>query len=372
MVVMRVRRGGPPIPSETPSTGNVRDTPSPLDADPLENPFGRPPDPSFQHPIAAAPVSLRGADPFDVEAKRPARALNPDDDLFRGIAPANNWQGAARPDHAPAPSQAIPSPRVSSAVVPGEIDFDALIGELRLPGSTPPPPVSPPPRVPVAPPPAEAPAPSPAARAPEVAAGAARPAARADARAAFTAFLEGAGVIGQRIDDSDPEAALRAAGKIFRAMAEGLREVLISRAAIKSEMRVAQTMIRARGNNALKFAVTADDAVGSLLTPGRPGYMDPLAATQEAFADIKSHELAVMAGVQTALLALLRRFDPNALEERLSKSRLESMLPGARKARYWDAFRLTYDDISREAEDDFQAVFGRSFAEAYMAQTRKD
>jgi len=100
--------------------------------------------------------------------------------------------------------------------------------------------------------------------------------------------------------------------------------------------------------------------------------MDPLAATQEAFADIKSHELAVMAGVQTALLALLRRFDPNALEERLSKSRLESMLPGARKARYWDAFRLTYGDISREAEDDFQTVFGRSFAEAYLAQTRKD
>ena len=354
------------------STGNVRDTPSPLDADPLENPFGRPPDPSFQHPIAAVPVNLRGADPFDLEMKRPIRALNPDDDLFRGVAPASNWQGAARPDHAPAPSQAIPPPRVSSAAVPGEIDFDALIGELKLPGAAPAPSASSPTRVPIAPPSAEVPAAAPAAHAPEIAAGVPRSPTQVDARAAFTAFLEGAGVLGQRIDDSDPEAALRAAGKIFRAMAEGLREVLISRAAIKSEMRVAQTMIRARGNNALKFAVTADDAVGSLLTPGRPGYMDPLAATQEAFADIKSHELAVMAGVQTALLALLRRFDPNALEERLSKSRLESMLPGARKARYWDAFRLTYGDISREAEDDFQTVFGRSFAEAYLAQTRKD
>jgi len=39
---------------------------------------------------------------------------------------------------------------------------------------------------------------------------------------------------------------------------------------------------------------------------------------------------------------------------------------------FWDLFRQTYADISREAEDDFQAVFGRSFAKAYAAQTRKD
>jgi type VI secretion system FHA domain protein len=154
-------------------------------------------------------------------------------------------------------------------------------------------------------------------------------------------------------------------------MAEGLREILMSRAAIKGEFRITQTMISARGNNALKFAVTGDDAVASLLAPSRPGYMDPLAAAQEACADIKSHELAVMAGVQAALKALLRRFDPDALEERLGTSRLDAMVPGARKSRCWDAFRLTYAEIAREAEDDFQAAFGRAFAEAYKAQARK-
>ncbi len=136
-------------------------------------------------------------------------------------------------------------------------------------------------------------------------------------------------------------------------------------------MRVTQTMIRARGNNGLKFSATPDDAVLSLLTPKRPGYMAPLAATREAFSDIKSHELAVVAGMQTALLALLRRFDPSTLEERLIKGRLDAVLPGARKARYWDAFCLTYGEISREAEDDFQSVFGRSFAEAYKSLTTK-
>ena len=188
----------------------------------------------------------------------------------------------------------------------------------------------------------------------------------------FAAFLDGAGVRGQRIDDSDPEAALRAAGQLFRVMTEGLREVLLSRASIKSEMRIEQTMIASHSNNALKFSVTAEDAVTALLTSKRAGYMPPLAAAKEAFDDIKSHEIAVMAGVQTALMSLLQRFDPGVLEKRLTTSGLAAVLPAARKARYWDAFRLTYGDISREAEDDFQAVFGRSFAKAYIAQTRKD
>jgi type VI secretion system FHA domain protein len=214
-----------------------------------------------------------------------------------------------------------------------------------------------------------APAPQAAPDSPQATAGAQ---AGADARAAFRAFLEGAGVSGAQIDDSNPEAALRAAGEVFRAMTTGLREVLISRAAIKSEMRIEQTMIAAQGNNALKFSVTAEDAVAAMLTPKRRGYMAPLAAAQEALSDIKDHEIAVMAGVQTALMTLLRRFDPGELEKRLSLGGLSAVLPGARKSRYWDSFRQIYGDITREAEDDFQSVFGRPFAKAYTEQSRKE
>ena len=191
-----------------------------------------------------------------------------------------------------------------------------------------------------------------------------------DGRAALAAFLEGAGVSGLPAG-ADPEATLRAVGQVFRAMTEGLREVLMSRAAIKSDMRVEQTMIQAKNNNALKFSVTVDDAVSALLNPSRPGYMPPLAATKEAFNDLKSHELAVMSGVQTALMGLLERFDPATLETRLAQGLLGAVLPAARKARYWDSFRQVYGEIAKEAEDDFQAVFGRNFARAYSAQTRR-
>lgn len=79
-----------------------------------------------------------------------------------------------------------------------------------------------------------------------------------------------------------------------------------------------------------------------------------------------------MAGVQTALMGLLQRSNPATLETRLAQGLLGAVLPAARKSRYWDSFRQVYGEIAREAEDDFQAVFGRAFARDYMARTRKE
>ncbi|HVY17423.1 MAG TPA: FHA domain-containing protein, partial [Rhodopila sp.] len=117
--------GGPPMPQ------------GPLDIDPLDDPLGRPAHPGyqhpgFQHPIAPPAVQPRGLDPFDQIQSRAASAggIGPDDDLFRGIQPSNDWQGASRPDHTPVIQQAVPAMRVASAPLSGDIDFDALIGDL--------------------------------------------------------------------------------------------------------------------------------------------------------------------------------------------------------------------------------------------------
>jgi type VI secretion system FHA domain protein len=192
----------------------------------------------------------------------------------------------------------------------------------------------------------------------------------ADGARLLAAFLEGAGVPGLALGP-DPERAMRDAGAVFNALVEGIRQVLISRASIKNELRVEQTMLRAKDNNPLKFSVTAEDAIAALLQPTRPGYRQPLAATQEAFDDVRSHEMAVMAGVQTALMGLLKRFEPGALEKRLEPSMLGNILPSARKARTWELFCATYKAIAAEAQEDFQAVFGREFARAYSEQMQK-
>ena len=78
------------------------------------------------------------------------------------------------------------------------------------------------------------------------------PEAVADDGALLAAFLEGAGM--RDAHPTDPPATMLALGKAFRNLVAGLRAVLIARAQIKSEFRIEQTMIQARGNNPLKFS----------------------------------------------------------------------------------------------------------------------
>lgn len=378
----------------------------PLAGDPLDDPFAEAAAPAsaFPYAVGQAAPRQRADDPFDLVDRDRHRAGTLDDDLF-GAPPRDPWQGAAQPDNVDAPFQAFNAPRKVPQASLDDLDIDALLGDVP-PGAAspvlPPAPAAPPvapaaAHAPPAPatahaPPAPAtahapPAPPAAAHAPPAppravpAAPPAQPAAASapaasvampgsDAAALLAAFLEGAGVADLRVG-GDPAEALRAAGAVFRVMVEGLREVLMSRSAIKNELRVEQTMLRARDNNALKFSVTAEDAIAALLLPNRPGYKPPLDAAREAFTDVRSHEMAVMAGMQTALIGLLKRFDPAVLEKRLQPGRLDSILPAARKARYWELFCATYGEIAREAEDDFQSVFGREFARAYDAQMKK-
>jgi type VI secretion system FHA domain protein len=345
----------------------------------LDDPFAEhlaAPASPFQYPVAHTPQSLRPADPFDLVDENRRRAPSLDDDLFAGAAPVDPWIGPSQPDNVDAPFQAIPAPRIVAPANLDDFDFDDLLGDTP-PGAPEPPvpqPAAPPPApaaAPISPPPVAARPPEPPA-AMQAAAPIASPAPNASGgAAALAAFLAGAGVPELRVGGDDPEASLHAAGAVLRALVEGLREVLMSRSAIKNELRVEQTMLRARDNNALKFAVTVEEALAALLMPGRPGYKPPLDAAREAFADVRSHEMAVMAGVQTALIGLLKRFDPVALEKRLQPGMLDNFLPGARKARYWELFCTTYSEIAREAEDDFQSVFGREFARAYDAQMRR-
>ena len=79
--------------------------------------------------------------------------------------------------------------------------------------------------------------------------------------------------------------------------------------------------------------------------------------------------MAVVAGMEAALQDILKRFSPKMLETRLeSDSILDNIIPGGKKAKYWDMFKLLFDQIAGEAEDDFQQLFGRKFSRAYEEQ----
>jgi type VI secretion system FHA domain protein len=320
-----------------PGGGGRRD---PLMDDPLA------PDPLSSDPLASDPLS----DPLSGSGGGGGRNLIPEDDdlIGPGLDPAEPEEPlgpTSDVDHSQQEQDFFAPPKVSGGLIPDDWDDDLS------PDSGP------------------APAAQPAARA-EVRPGPSRAAAAsADMDTLASAFLEGAGIPDGELA-ADPE-QMRKLGLLTRLLVEGLREILMTRSEIKNEFRIERTMVQAGNNNPLKFSPTVEAALKTLLDPP-PGFQPADTAIREGFDDIRAHQLAVMAGMQVALKALLRRFDPENLAKHLeSRSTMESLLSGGKKAQYWDAFTELFEEIAREAEDDFQSLFGREFSRAYEEQIRK-
>ena len=162
-------------------------------------------------------------------------------------------------------------------------------------------------------------------------------------------------------------------GQMFREMVAGLREILMSRTAFKSEFRLERTMIQQSQNNPLKFTLNAEEALAALLRRSVPGYLPPVEAVRHGIEDVKAHQLAVVAGLQVALVALLREFDPENLKQRLEQQRsvLANLLPGAKNAKAREIYEALYKEVATQAEQGFDGVFGREFRRAYEEQLKK-
>jgi len=158
-------------------------------------------------------------------------------------------------------------------------------------------------------------------------------------------------------------------GTMLRSATEGTLQLLLTRQEFKREVRAEVTMIAAQANNPLKFSPTVEVALAHLLGPGVRGFMPAEAAMRDAFDDLRSHQFGVMVGMRAALAQVIERFAPAELEKKIAaRSALDSLFAANRKAKLWDQFIALYGGIASEAEDDFHALFGRAFLEAYEAQ----
>ena len=313
-------------------------------------------------------------------------------DLF-GTTPSESTAGAelSEADHTPTaqdsftPPQAIPE------------DYDILTGEITQKPEPVSPPIKPSPqpqpehieRQPtpqraveeervkeerVEPQVEAAPQPQAPPRVPTPAAAKPRPAARAQPASpsdteAFQAFLTGLGHPDVEVKPEDIPKLMLTAGQLVRQTTDGLMKILSSRTSFKSELRIEMTTIRPVENNPLKFSTDVDDALSRMFFEQTKGYQPPIPATQNALDDILAHEMAIIAGLRAALTALLKRFDPEQLEQKLGHaSKLDSLLPMAKKAKYWDLFTEIYEEVSADAEEGFMRLFSEEFTRAYEQQ----
>jgi FHA domain-containing protein len=199
----------------------------------------------------------------------------------------------------------------------------------------------------------------------------AAPATGTDAQALWDAFCEGAGVQVAPPQGVTPE-VLRAAGAVLRAAIDGTLQLVAVRAATRQELHAQVTVIQARNNNPLKFSPDGQVALEQLLQPALRGFLTGPAAVTEAMDDLVGHAIGTMAGTRAALEGVLARFAPKPLEDKLAAvSVIDSVLPMARKARLWELYLQHYQGIREEAQEDFHALFGKAFVEAYEQQLER-
>lgn len=198
------------------------------------------------------------------------------------------------------------------------------------------------------------------------------PAGQDNGEVLLRAFLKGAGVPDLDMGSSLTPEMMQMLGQLLRESTKGTLDLLMARTMTKREMHAQMTVIAMRENNPLKFSPNVEVALHSLLAPRGKGFMPPLQAMKDACDDLRAHQFGVMAGMRAALSRVLQRFDPVQLEQQLTdKTLLDSLLPAHRKGKLWGQYLELYTDITREAEDDFQAWFGREFLSAYEAQMAK-
>ncbi|MBE1283375.1 MAG: type VI secretion system-associated FHA domain protein TagH [Rhodobacteraceae bacterium] len=188
---------------------------------------------------------------------------------------------------------------------------------------------------------------------------------------AARAFLEALGADDVQLSDSDLVLTMQRMGNVMRIMIEGMREILMTRSSIKSEFRIEHTMIQVGGNNPLKFSLSTEQAIESMVRPRAKGYLEASEAATQALNDIKAHEVAVISGMEAAMRGILRKLDPAVLEDRLTSDSSLSGILKSRKARYWEIYEDMYSEISDQAENDFHELFAKEFARAYQEQLEK-
>ncbi|MFS2206447.1 type VI secretion system-associated FHA domain protein TagH [Variovorax sp. Varisp36] len=330
------------------------------------------------------PTALAHTDPLLPGDTHPAL------DLLQNNRPA--VQGYSQSNHArevaaqfrPPNPVAMPAPAPAPAPVVEPVKVEA---PPPPPAPVPPPPAPPPPSPPVvmqesppAPPPVVAPPVAAVVAEPAVAPGATaaaatqQPAAQqqpaapsSSSEALFKAFLEGAGVpevAGQQPLDIE---AMQRLGRIMRAFTDGTIDLLSSRAMLKREVRAEITMIVDEENNPFKILPNGRAVLMQMFGARMPGFLPPEAAVHDALGDLQSHQLGMVAGMRAALLTLLKRFDPAALNSATPHDGGlgEKLLPGGREARLWRELQQLHTETTAAVEDDFQAVFGRAFQQAY-------
>ncbi len=182
-------------------------------------------------------------------------------------------------------------------------------------------------------------------------------------------LLKGLGLSAEEIQLNNQPEFYHRLGAALRLSLQGMLDILRARASMKSEFRVMQTTIRTQENNPLKFSINVDEAIRNLFARRITGFLSWDQAIQECFKDMSSHELALMAGTEGAVNAVLSQLNPDHfVSDEQQGNSIEKWIPVAKKAKSWDKYKEQYGKVNEELGQGSGKRFSEEFAEAYEAQ----
>ena len=158
----------------------------------------------------------------------------------------------------------------------------------------------------------------------------------------------------------------RTLGRVLQVVVSGVMQVLRTRQDARDEFRMLQSRLMPAANNPLKFSVNAQDALHDLFVKRSDAYLEPVAAFEEAFQDLRDHQLAELKGMQMAFEVLLADLHPDRLEQQFNRQLGKGLFSRVlRKLRYWDLYCDRANEIIENKERSFQQLFAERFGEAY-------
>jgi FHA domain-containing protein len=180
------------------------------------------------------------------------------------------------------------------------------------------------------------------------------------------AFLNGAGLPDLSISSGLTPELMETLGKLFATSVKGTMDLIAQRALVKREVNAELTMVVLRKNNPLKFFPDSQTVLTQMLRKKMPGFMTPPEAMEDAFIDLRAHQLAFVAGIKAAVEAQLKKLQPAGIANNLhAPTLLDYLNPARRKAAMWDHFSAIFDRIYLESSDEFPSLFGKEFLAAY-------
>jgi type VI secretion system FHA domain protein len=184
--------------------------------------------------------------------------------------------------------------------------------------------------------------------------------------AGLEAFCRGMGLDPASIGTDAQVTMLTLAGQMVREVVLGMMEVLKVRNEIKSRIDAGNASLQSMDNNPLKIATSVDDALRKLLDNQSSRYLGPVESLRESFAEIRSHQQAVVSAMHAALNSTMNRVDPGELQERFDRSLNRGALMGAaNKLKYWDMYAEFFQVVNQRNGDGLPISFAEEFAQAY-------